>query len=183
MTVSKYVVRFNELSRHAPALVSTVRERVYRFIEGFNHNIRFSMAQKLEIDIPYQHVVEIARRLEGMWDRERYEREAKRPRDSGTYSGARAPIAARHGRGYVSTLIHSALPASSDIPATPRPQVSHYSPPLSSEPPARGAFSDQFNRPGPSQFQQPHLLRDCFDCGDTHHMVRDCPRLKRDEPP
>ncbi|XP_070046557.1 uncharacterized protein [Nicotiana tomentosiformis] len=110
MTVSEYAVRFSELSRHAPALVSTIRERVHRFIEGLNPSIRFSMARELETDIPYQQAMEITRRLEGMWAREREEREAKRPRDSGIYSDARAPIAACHGRIYVSSPVHSALP-------------------------------------------------------------------------
>ncbi|XP_070049097.1 uncharacterized protein [Nicotiana tomentosiformis] len=137
MTVSKHVVRFNELSRHAPALVSTIKERVRRFIEGLNPGIRFNMARELETDTPYQHIVEIARRLEGMWSQEREERKAKRPRDSVTYSGARAPVVARHGRGYVSYPVHSALLASSSIPATPRSQFAHYAPPLSSAPPAR----------------------------------------------
>ncbi|XP_070054739.1 uncharacterized protein [Nicotiana tomentosiformis] len=41
MTVSEYAVQFNDLSRHAPALVATVRERVHRFIEGLNPRIRF----------------------------------------------------------------------------------------------------------------------------------------------
>ncbi|XP_070050555.1 uncharacterized protein [Nicotiana tomentosiformis] len=94
--MSQYAVRFSELSRHAPALISTVRERVRRFIEGLNYGIRFSIAQELETDTQYQQVVEIAWRLEA-------------------YSGA---------------------------PATSRSQVAHYTPPLSSAPPARGAFSN-----------------------------------------
>ncbi|XP_070040669.1 uncharacterized protein [Nicotiana tomentosiformis] len=136
MTVSEYAVQFSVLSGHAPTLVSTVRERVCRFIKGLNPGIRFSMAGELEMDIKYQQVVEIARRFEDMWARDREEREAKRPQDSGTYSGARAPVAARHGSGYVSHHAYSALPASSDIPATLRPQVPHYAPPLSNAPPA-----------------------------------------------
>ncbi|XP_070040789.1 uncharacterized protein [Nicotiana tomentosiformis] len=154
--MSEYAVRFSELSRHAPILVSIVREQVRRFIEGLNYVIRFSMAQELETDTPYQQVVEIARRLE---------------------------VAPRHHRGYVSHLVHSALPSSSGTPATPRSLVAYYAPPLSSAPPTRGAFSDQSSQPGPSQFQQSHLPRACFDCGDTPHMVRDCPILRRGVPP
>ncbi|XP_070054277.1 uncharacterized protein [Nicotiana tomentosiformis] len=134
-------IEFEQLRQ---ALVATVREQTRRLIEGLNLGIRFSMARELEMDIPYQQVVEIARILEGMWAWEREKRKAKRPRDSGTYSGARALVVAVacHARGYVSRPIHSALLASSSIPATPRPQVPHYAPPLSSAPPARGAFFD-----------------------------------------
>ncbi|XP_070036090.1 uncharacterized protein [Nicotiana tomentosiformis] len=121
MTVSEYTVRFSGFSRHAPALVATVRERVRRFIEGLNPGIKTSMARGLEMDIVYQLVVEIARRLEGMGAREREGREAKRPQDSGTYSGAHAPVTVRHGSVYVSHLVHSSFPASSGILATPRP--------------------------------------------------------------
>ncbi|XP_070039304.1 uncharacterized protein [Nicotiana tomentosiformis] len=49
--------------------------------------------------------------------------------------------------------------------------------------PTPGAFSGQSRRPGQSQFQQPHLPRACFECGDISHMVRDCPRLRRGAPP
>ncbi|XP_070039275.1 uncharacterized protein [Nicotiana tomentosiformis] len=121
MTVSEYAVRFSDLSRHTPALVSIVRERVRRFIEGLNPSIKLSMARELDIDITYQQVVGIARRLGGMLTRDREEREAKRSRESGTYSGTRAPASARQGRGYMSRLVHSALPAASGAPTTTRP--------------------------------------------------------------
>ncbi|XP_070039881.1 uncharacterized protein [Nicotiana tomentosiformis] len=61
MSVSEYAVRFSDLSRHAPALVSIVRERVCRFFEGLSHDIQFNMAQELETDVLFQQVVEIAR--------------------------------------------------------------------------------------------------------------------------
>ncbi|XP_070054189.1 uncharacterized protein [Nicotiana tomentosiformis] len=117
MSVSEYAVTFNDLSRHAPTLVSTVRERICRFIEGLNDGIRFNMAREFEIDTPYQQVVEMAQRLEGIQGREREDREAKRPRGTGGFSGGHAIVTARHGRCYVSRPVHSALPASSDYHA------------------------------------------------------------------
>ncbi|XP_075111103.1 uncharacterized protein LOC142181651 [Nicotiana tabacum] len=183
MTVSEYAVRYTSLARHAPALVSTVRERVCRFIEGLIPSIRSSMAREWEMDISYQQVVSIARRIEGMHAREREEREAKRSRESGHYSGARTPAAGRHGRGYMSRPIHSALPAASSAPTPPRPHEPYYAPSVSSAPPARGAFRGQSSRPGSSQSQPPRPPRVCFECGDTLHLVRDCPRLGRSAPP
>ncbi|XP_070010533.1 uncharacterized protein [Nicotiana sylvestris] len=121
MTVSEYPIYFTNLARYAPALVATVRERVCRFIEGLIPNIRSSMARELEMDIFYHQVVSITRRVEGMHARDRDEREAKRFRESGHYSGACAPAAVRHGRGYMSHPIYLALPAASGIPAPPRP--------------------------------------------------------------
>ncbi|XP_070040266.1 uncharacterized protein [Nicotiana tomentosiformis] len=110
MTVSEYAVRFSELARHAPALVAAVRERICRFIEGLHPSIQTSMAWELERDITYQQAVSIARRVEGMIAQDREEREAKRSRETGHYSGARAP-ATCYGRGFVSRPVHSALPA------------------------------------------------------------------------
>nr|XP_009785681.1 PREDICTED: uncharacterized protein LOC104233916 [Nicotiana sylvestris] len=95
MTVLEYVVHFNDLARHAPTFVSTVRERVRRFIEGLTPNIRTSMAPELEMDISYQQVVSIARRVAGMLARDRDERKAKRSRESGHYSGVCAPATVR----------------------------------------------------------------------------------------
>ncbi|XP_070048472.1 uncharacterized protein [Nicotiana tomentosiformis] len=183
MTVSEYVVRFSELAGHAPTLVATVRERVRRFIEGHHPSIQISMDRELEMDISYQQVVSTARRLEDMLAQNKEDREAKRSRESGTYSGTRSPSIVRHGRGYVSCPVHLALPTFSGVPAPTRPRELYYAPPVSSVPPARGAFSGQSSRPGLSQSQQPHPLRGCFECGDTRHLVRDCPRHRRGAPP
>ncbi|XP_070035089.1 uncharacterized protein [Nicotiana tomentosiformis] len=124
----------------------------------------------------------VHQRLEGILARDREEREAKRSRESGTYSSTRALVAVRHGRGYGSRPIHLALPAASGILVPARPQEPYYALPVTSVPPARDAFSGQSSRPGPSQSQQSRPLRACFECGDTLHMVRDCPRLRRGAP-
>ncbi|XP_070049526.1 uncharacterized protein [Nicotiana tomentosiformis] len=141
------------------------------------------MARELEIDISYQEVVSIPRILEGVLAREREERDAKRSPESGTHSGTRDPGARRRGRGYRSRPIHLMFPAVSGIPVPYRPQEPYYAPPVSSAPPARGAFSCQSSRPCPSQSQKSCPPRACFKCGDTRHMVKDCPRLRRGAPP
>ncbi|XP_070034947.1 uncharacterized protein [Nicotiana tomentosiformis] len=101
MTVSEYAIRFSELSRHAPTLVPIVRERVRRFIEGLIYGSRFNMARELETDTPFQQVVEIARRMEGMRCHENEDKEAKSPCGPGgstdPYFGGRI----RHGRDFV----------------------------------------------------------------------------------
>ncbi|XP_070050632.1 uncharacterized protein [Nicotiana tomentosiformis] len=183
MTVSEYAVQFSDLSRHALALVSTVRERVRRFIEGFNYGIRFSIARELEIDTPYRQVVKIAWMLEGMLGREREDMEAKRPRGTGGFNGGHTAATTRHGRGCVSHPVHSGLPASSGIPFLPKSQVAHFAQPFSSAPPVWGAFSGQSNRLGLSQSQLPRPSGACFEYGDTRHMVRDCPILRKGAPP
>ncbi|XP_070029355.1 uncharacterized protein [Nicotiana sylvestris] len=76
-----------------------------------------------------------------------------------------------------------ALPAASGIPAPPRPQEPYYAPLVSSVPPTWGAITGQSSRPGPSQSQLAHPSRAYFECGDTHHVVRYCPKLGRGAPP
>ncbi|XP_070034476.1 uncharacterized protein [Nicotiana tomentosiformis] len=100
------------------------------------------MARELETETPYQEVVKISRRLEGMRDRERDDREAKRPRGTGGFSGGHAATISRHGRGYVSRPVHLALPVSSGAPGTLRSHVAHFAQPFSSAPPKRGAFNE-----------------------------------------
>nr|XP_009801827.1 PREDICTED: uncharacterized protein LOC104247494 [Nicotiana sylvestris] len=109
MTVSEYKVRFSDLARHAPALVPTVRERVHRFIKGLHPSIRISIAQYLERDISYQQ--------------EREEREAKRSRETGFYTGTHAPAAVRHGGGYVSCLFIQNFHPPVALRAPPGPQA------------------------------------------------------------
>ncbi|XP_070004938.1 uncharacterized protein [Nicotiana sylvestris] len=66
----EYVVHYTSLASHAPALVSTVRERVRWFLEGLIPSIRSSMDRELEMDISYQQMVSIGRRIKGMHSRE-----------------------------------------------------------------------------------------------------------------
>ncbi|XP_070022833.1 uncharacterized protein [Nicotiana sylvestris] len=62
-----------------------------------------------------------------------------RERVRGCIEGLITPIRSSMGC-YVSRLVHSALPAASSAPAPPRPHGPYYAPPVSSAPPARGAF-------------------------------------------
>ncbi|XP_070036074.1 uncharacterized protein [Nicotiana tomentosiformis] len=71
MTVSEYAIRFSELAHHAPVLVPTIKERVRRFIEGLDYDIKICMARELQTDAPFQQVVEIARKIEGVLGEER----------------------------------------------------------------------------------------------------------------
>ncbi|XP_070025360.1 uncharacterized protein [Nicotiana sylvestris] len=125
MTVLEYDIRYTNLARHSPTLVSTVRERVRRFIEGLNPNIGSSMAHKLEIDISYQQVVKIDRRREGMHGREREDRrgheregredqerefeEARKPRRPGSSAGPYFGGMVRYGRGFMGQPVQFAL--------------------------------------------------------------------------
>nr|XP_009791984.1 PREDICTED: uncharacterized protein LOC104239140 [Nicotiana sylvestris] len=87
MTMSEYAIRFSELSRHVFTLVSTVRERVCRFIERFSYGLRFIMVRELETNTAFQLVVEIARRLDRIRGEEREDKENKRSQGSRGFSG------------------------------------------------------------------------------------------------
>ncbi|XP_070032232.1 uncharacterized protein [Nicotiana tomentosiformis] len=159
--VSECAMRFSELSRHASTLVFSVKESVCRFIEGLNYGHRFSMARELVIDTPFQQVVEIDRRLEHMRVQER-----ERPRDCRGFSVSCFAFSTRHDICYVSP-VHSVIQATRSSPSIQRPQNAHFAQPLSSVPPAPGAYNDFSSLSGQTQFQQPRLQRGCFECGDT----------------
>ncbi|XP_070036796.1 uncharacterized protein [Nicotiana tomentosiformis] len=109
MVVSEYAMRFVELSHHAPTLVSTVRERVRRYIEGLAYSLRFGMAQELDTLTSFNQVVEIDRRLKRICRQEKGCREAKRPRGFGGFSSSHYSVTARHVRGFDSRPIQSVL--------------------------------------------------------------------------
>ncbi|XP_070047525.1 uncharacterized protein [Nicotiana tomentosiformis] len=116
-------------------------------------------------------VVGIARRGEGIWgqeredmrgheieymrDQEREDREARRHRRPERFTGPYFGGKVRHGRGFVGQPVQFALQASHNI---------------------LGAHGSQSTRT--TQFPQPHQQKGCFECGDTSHRVRDCPRLQ-----
>ncbi|XP_070056870.1 uncharacterized protein [Nicotiana tomentosiformis] len=95
------------------------------------------MARDLVTNTPYQHVLEISWRLEGMQGPEREDMEAKRRRGTGGFSGGHAAAIIHHGRGYVSHPIHSVHQASSGALVIPRAQVAHFAQPHSSASPIR----------------------------------------------
>ncbi|XP_070046414.1 uncharacterized protein [Nicotiana tomentosiformis] len=109
MTMSEYTFRFSELSRHAPILVPTVRERVCRFIEGLDYDFKISMARELQIDIPFQQVVEITRMLERVRSKENKSKEIKRSRNSRGFSGFYYATMTHHGGGSDSRSAQSAI--------------------------------------------------------------------------
>ncbi|XP_070011171.1 uncharacterized protein [Nicotiana sylvestris] len=65
ISVTDYEVRFSKLFRHALMILSTNTERVQRFVVGLHSGIRANIAQEVEMETPYQLVVEISRRIEG----------------------------------------------------------------------------------------------------------------------
>ncbi|XP_070039824.1 uncharacterized protein [Nicotiana tomentosiformis] len=116
MTVSEYAIRFSKLSRQSPTLVPTVRERVRRFIKGLSYGLRFSMTRELETDTPFQRVIKIAMRLERIRGEERQDKETKRSRDSGGFSGFYSSTMTHHGGGSGSRPIQSALQTTRGAP-------------------------------------------------------------------
>ncbi|XP_070035493.1 uncharacterized protein [Nicotiana tomentosiformis] len=80
-------MRFLELARHTVWLVPTERERIRRFIDGLSYQLHFVMTRANTSGARFDEEVDIARRLELVRSKEREERETKRPRGSGGFSG------------------------------------------------------------------------------------------------
>ncbi|XP_070036126.1 uncharacterized protein [Nicotiana tomentosiformis] len=168
MTVLEYAIRFSELARHAPILVPTDRERVCRFIEGLDYDIKICMARELQIDTPFQQVMEIAKNIEGLLGMERDSKEAKRSRRSGGFSGFYSSTRTHYSRGSTSR------PAQSSHQVTRSAPVSSYN-----APPTQDSYNGYSSYPAQTQYEQSLPQRGCYECGDTRHIMRVCPRLGR----
>ncbi|XP_070036768.1 uncharacterized protein [Nicotiana tomentosiformis] len=152
MSVSQYEMWFSDLARHAVWLVPTDRERIRRFIDGLDFHLQLLMTRERVSGVTFDEVVDIARQIETVRGQERTEREAKRPRGQGGFSGA-----PQGGQFQQSQSSFSALPA----------WGSHYAPP------AQVSSGNSFGH----QEQQFRQRRGCFECGDFGHIARYCPRL------
>ncbi|XP_070049936.1 uncharacterized protein [Nicotiana tomentosiformis] len=87
MSVMQYEMRFSELARHAVWLVPTDRERIRTFIDGLIYQLRLLMTRERVSGATFDEVVDIARKIEIVCSQEHREREAKRPRGPGDFSG------------------------------------------------------------------------------------------------
>lgn len=89
------------MSRYATFLIPTKKERVQRFVKGFNYNIRFGIAREVETEITFHQVVEIARRLLHIHRQVREDREGKKPHGTRGFSGAHFWEKGHYGRGHL----------------------------------------------------------------------------------
>nr|XP_009764295.1 PREDICTED: uncharacterized protein LOC104216034 [Nicotiana sylvestris] len=128
MTVTQYEVRFLELARYAPWMVPTDRERIRRFVDGLIYPICILMTQERVLSHTFEDAVDIARDIETARLQVREEREAKRPRGSGSFSGtpSRGRVQQSIGRSFrphqlVSSRVSWGIfrPWSSGVPAGP----------------------------------------------------------------
>ncbi|XP_070046642.1 uncharacterized protein [Nicotiana tomentosiformis] len=99
MSVTQYNMRFSELACHSVWLVPTDRERIRRFIDGLTYQLWLLMTRERVSGATFNEVVDIALQIEMVRSQEREEREAKRPRDSGSPSGVPSGEQSYHSRG------------------------------------------------------------------------------------
>ncbi|XP_070034968.1 uncharacterized protein [Nicotiana tomentosiformis] len=88
MSVTQYEMRFSELGRHAIWLVPKDRERIKRFIDGLDFQLRLLMTREKVRGATFDKVVDIAQKIEMVRGQERVEREDKRPCGQGGFIGA-----------------------------------------------------------------------------------------------
>ncbi|XP_070032163.1 uncharacterized protein [Nicotiana tomentosiformis] len=87
MFVMQYQMRFSYLDRHILWLVPTERESIRRFVDGLTYQLRLLMTKERVFGATFDEVVDISRQIEMVRIKERGEREAKRPRGLGDFSG------------------------------------------------------------------------------------------------
>jgi len=91
-------MRFSELARHTVWLVPTDRDRIRRIIDGLSYQLQLLMTLERVSDATFDEVVDIARQIETVCNQEHEEREAKRPRSSGDFSGVPSGGQSYHSR-------------------------------------------------------------------------------------
>nr|XP_009791227.1 PREDICTED: uncharacterized protein LOC104238537 [Nicotiana sylvestris] len=99
MSVTRYEMKFSQLARHATWMIPTYRERIRRFVDGLNYSLGILMTRERVLGASFEEVVDITRDIETVRRIEREEREAKRPRGSGSFSGAPSRGQFQRGRG------------------------------------------------------------------------------------
>ncbi|XP_070045526.1 uncharacterized protein [Nicotiana tomentosiformis] len=174
-------MRFSELARHVVWLVPTDRERIMRFIDGLTYQLRLHMTKERVSGATFDEVVDIARQIEVVRSQERGDREAKRPRGSGSFGGVPCGGKFYHNRGrpvhcgasssHSSYSSHQSLSALSTLPTpstlrAPSVQGS-YIPGLSS------SYSGSRGSP---QNLPPFFEMKCYECGELGHVRKYCPR-------
>ncbi|XP_070039603.1 uncharacterized protein [Nicotiana tomentosiformis] len=191
MFLTQYEMRFFELARHAVWLVPSERERIRRYIDGLSYPLRFVMTRENASGARFDEVVDIARRLKLVYSQEREEREAKRSRGSGGFSGVSSGCQSHHSRGrpyrtaQMARPVHCGASAShgsysaclgqSSLSALPA-QSSSRAPSVRGSS-APGSFSDYSVSRGPIQPPPPLSDRGCYECGELGHIRRHCPYL------
>ncbi|XP_070002046.1 uncharacterized protein [Nicotiana sylvestris] len=88
MSVTRYKMIFSQLARHATWMIPTYRERIWRFVDGLNYSLCILMTRERVLGASFEEVADIARDIKTVCRREREKKEAKRPRGSGSFSGA-----------------------------------------------------------------------------------------------
>ncbi|XP_070039429.1 uncharacterized protein [Nicotiana tomentosiformis] len=184
MFVAQCEKRFSELARHAIWLVPTDRQGIRRFIDGLNYWLRFVITREIASGARFNEVVDIARQLEQVHSQESEEREAKRPRGSGDFSGVSSGGQSYHSRGrpyrfaQMESLIHhgasashgsySTRPGQSSLSALPAQSISHAPSVQGSSIP--GSSSSYSGSQGPIKSPPPLADRSCFECGEFGHV-------------
>ncbi|XP_070057324.1 uncharacterized protein [Nicotiana tomentosiformis] len=184
-------MRFLELDRHVIWLVPTERENIRRFIDGLSYQLCFVMTRENASGARFNEVVDIARRLELVLSSECEEREARRPRGLGGFSGVLSRGQSYHNKGHpyrpaqMARQVHrgasashdsySARPGQLSLSALPA-QSSYYAPSIQGSS-APGSSSGYSGSRGLIQSPPPLTDRGCYECGELGLVRRYCPRL------
>ncbi|XP_070036766.1 uncharacterized protein [Nicotiana tomentosiformis] len=190
MTMTQYEMRFIYLACHDIWLVPTKRGWIRRFIDGLNYGPRYSLAREAETDVRFDQVVEISRRLEFVRRLEHEEREGKRTRSFGGFSGTSSVAQSHHSRGrpywpaqMARPVYRAALASHGSYSA--RPHQSSFSALLEQSSSCAlsvqglsvpGSSSGYSSSQGPMQAPPPFPARGCYVCEELEHMRKYCPR-------
>ncbi|XP_070049934.1 uncharacterized protein [Nicotiana tomentosiformis] len=186
-------MRFSELAHHAVWLVPTDSERIRTFIDGLTYQLRLLMSRERVYGATFDEVVDIDRQIDMVCSHERGEREAKRPRGLGDFSGVPSGGQFYRGKGYPYRHAQRGRPVHHGASSGQGSYSSHQGQSSlsallaqsSSRAPsvlgsfASGAPSSYSSSRCRIQSAPPPIPGSFFECGEFGHMWRQCPRRSR----
>ena len=171
MTVTEYKVRFTQLSRYAPMMVATEKDRCRRFEEGLRYNKRSRLAS---IDLrTYQELKAAAIRAKRLLrEKEEYQRSRKAEKSASCQEGETSGHSEKKQKYAMSTQSHTRGGSAVFRGGSSR---------LTGQSNERRSGATIQTIPTCKKCGRQHSGEcwTCYICGKKGHLIRDCPKRRR----
>ncbi|WMV25494.1 hypothetical protein MTR67_018879 [Solanum verrucosum] len=176
MSVKEYALKFTQLSRYAPNMVSDPRVRMSKFVSDVSHMVvKRCRTAMLINEMKFFHLMVHAQQIEEDKLKERSSKVKKTRTGDGDFSHSTSD---GHGR-FEFRQRFSGQGSSNDPPLFSKDNVPNPRP--------QGGNGSAFSLPTCTKCGRKHECRFLagsnayFGCGNTNHKIRDCPSISKNE--